>query len=334
LQGDGRICVRALGLILVVVGHIPAASPYVLKCIYAFHMPLFFFLAGFSVGEDKIGLPWHACLKYAARHYLVPYVVFFLISFLVWFAGGILKGTPAATEQALFGLLYGNLASLIVNPVLWFLPAIFSVGMLYRLARSCLQARPAAVLFLITAVVVMALPDPVSAPLPWGVDVALVASLFYAVGHGVRAWDSGGEWLRRHVWLVALAGTLGVMLVAIWNGKPNLARLQFGDSNVLYLCGAFSGIGATLAWAQLIRPSRVFGWIGRSGMVIFPLHTLFFALITAVGRVGFHLPPQFQYHGFHWVFVYALISLAICYPVERMFNRFAPALIGRLPRVA
>ena len=323
--------VRSIGLLFVVVGHIPAASPYVLKCIYAFHMPLFFFLAGFSVGEDKIRHPIGAYLRHACGHYLVPYFVFFLISFLVWFAGEILKSSPVSSVQALFGLLYGNLASLVVNPVLWFLPAIFSVTLLYRLVRGSLKAWPAVGLFFFTALFVMVLPDPISAPLPWGVDVALVATFFYAVGHGARTCDSALAWLRSHAWLVTISGTLAVMLIGIWNGKPNLARLQFGESNVLYFCGAFSGIIATLALASLIRPNQLFEWIGRSGMVIFPLHTLFFALITAIGRVGFHLPPKFQYHGFYWVLVYAIGSLALCYPAERMFNRFAPVLIGRKP---
>jgi len=331
LQDDGKILIRALGLILVVVGHIPAASPYLLNCIYAFHMPLFFFLAGFSVSEDKVRRPLSDFLKHCCRHYLIPYLVFFLISLVVWFVGGVMKGAPGSLCRAGFGLMYGNLDSLLVNPVLWFLPAIFSVSVFYRIVRIWLGVWMSAGLFAFTAIVVMALPDPVSAPLPWGMDVACVAGLFYAVGHGLRTLDRIEVRQTDYVCWITLAGTLVVMLVAIWNGKPNLARLQFGNSNILYLLGAFAGVAAVLGWGRLLRSNRVFEWIGRSGMVIFPLHTLFFALITGLGRVVFHLPPQFQFHGFYWVVVYSLVSLALCYPVERLFSRYAPVLIGRMP---
>src|SRR5689334_711901 len=71
---------KGIGIILVLLGHTPIPVEYKLF-IYAFHMPLFFFIGGLFLNMEKSS---DVFFKDKIRSLLLPYIVFAVFSYLVW----------------------------------------------------------------------------------------------------------------------------------------------------------------------------------------------------------------------------------------------------------
>ena len=72
---------RALGIILVVLGHV-SQEPNTVIFIYAFHMPLFFLLSGFLFNRHRYDLRTFIIRR--SQKLLLPYAFFYLLTLLWW----------------------------------------------------------------------------------------------------------------------------------------------------------------------------------------------------------------------------------------------------------
>ena len=110
---------KGIGIILVVLGHV-TKNEALSSFIYAFHMPLFFYIAGMFL-RDKPGFT-----KSHARSLLIPYIFFGFISFVYWILIELrfrdLGGGSKISE--LINLIYPTSMHQ-CNVVLWFLPCLF-----------------------------------------------------------------------------------------------------------------------------------------------------------------------------------------------------------------
>ncbi|OYW16811.1 MAG: hypothetical protein B7Z52_07870, partial [Burkholderiales bacterium 12-64-5] len=75
---------KAIGIVLVVVGHSPGLNPFIKHVIYSFHMPLFFFISGLLLTEIKLALPYRAYFSALWKGLVLPYLFFFVVSYLYW----------------------------------------------------------------------------------------------------------------------------------------------------------------------------------------------------------------------------------------------------------
>lgn len=62
---------KGIGIILMIIGHMPVKNEYIKNLIYCFHMPLFFIISGylFRYKDNK------ECLKNIVKKLIVPYIV-------------------------------------------------------------------------------------------------------------------------------------------------------------------------------------------------------------------------------------------------------------------
>lgn len=112
---------KGLGIYLVILGHI--ANPFN-TLIYAFHMPLFFFIAGFFIKYERPPLEF---IKSEMRALLLPYLGFMALALITTYAKCLLLSRPFSWEAQLKGaLFYMDFAHLDnYGFILWFLPALF-----------------------------------------------------------------------------------------------------------------------------------------------------------------------------------------------------------------
>ena len=138
IHGKQRIAwldfAKALGITLVVLGHIPLEAS-ITKIIYTFHIPFFFFLSGLL---DK-SKAMKDQLKHDVKALLVPYVLLYLVYYVLWLPFIFPKhpelyGSGMTFEnivsKPLMGMLLGNgyhteISTMICFP-LWFLVASLS----------------------------------------------------------------------------------------------------------------------------------------------------------------------------------------------------------------
>ena len=98
---------KVLGIWLVYLGH-SKIPPFAQQYIYAFHMPLFFFLSGYLEKEQSIG----KTIIHNIKTLIIPYVLFYILLLLTWipsrlvFHREILEGKSVLMEL-LFNPLLG-----------------------------------------------------------------------------------------------------------------------------------------------------------------------------------------------------------------------------------
>ncbi len=170
---------KGIGILFIVLGHLAGAAVHlshdmtqaffagVYKYFYAFHVPLFFVVAGMTFKKQD----WGRFLKNKFLRLLIPYFVFGLFSAIVYSfcsssSAELLNATDTTgyyrskTEGVSFctqllNLLLGGFIpnGFVGNSVLWFLPALFTVELtaqvLVRLRCSLIPGWTLGVLFLI-----------------------------------------------------------------------------------------------------------------------------------------------------------------------------------------
>lgn len=325
---------KAIGIVAVIAGHAPGVHPALVRFIYSFHMPLFFFLSGYLVRRDKLTLSVGNHLRLQCRNLALPYLIFFGISFCYWIAAGTVMSAPAVAWQAtnpLMDLLMANKTSLAVNIVLWFFPCLIVCTVFYHLLRKSLSTITTTSVAVLVGIIGLLLEDHLPFRLPWAVDTAVFGLLFYALGVQMREDGDAG---LAYTSAVFEPGLIPLYLALTWvachlNGRVDLNSLSFGRYKVLYIPTALTGIAATLALARKIKASRFALWLSQNTLIIFPLHTLFFGLLTGMGMVIFRLPLGFKEQS-GWISLgYIVAAIAMSYPASLVLQTVLPGIFGQ-----
>lgn len=332
---------KAIGIVLVVVGHAPGLDVGIKQAIYGFHMPLFFFVSGLLLTEGKLFMPARAYVAALWRTLGVPYLFFFFVSYAYWLPTHEMasRASSFATIRwwdPLLGVVVGNGDALYVNVVLWFFTCLISTALLFYFLRRYFSATFLLVALNALGMVFVLVRDPSWPRLPWGLDNALVALGFYAAGHFFRAHH---ETLRAQTStlkarLIALLLFAGGTAVAQVNGTVDLNTLQFGRSAVLYFAGAYLGIMAMFYLASGLPALNTFRWLSNNSLIIFPTHLLMYSLFTGIAVVVFGLPHDFKTSSAGWTVAFPLLALLLSYPTAHLARRMFPVVFGaRRPRI-
>lgn len=123
---------RGFAMFLVIVGHVSSVPASLGKWIYAFHMPLFFVIAGIVFRYEK-----YANLKECAidksKKLLIPYALLFIVNIPFWYINRkILDDSTATPADMLLGFVTANQKiGAMTSGALWFLPCLFLASVLF-----------------------------------------------------------------------------------------------------------------------------------------------------------------------------------------------------------
>lgn len=327
------IC-KAIGIVLVVWGHSPGISDFFGDLLYSFHMPLFFFISGYLLKTERLehGLVTQA--RELARSLLRPYVLFFVISLVYWIAtrnigSRVGKFGDLTVSDAMVSMASGLSADLFVNMALWFFPCMFVTQLLYRVAWKLVPSdRWLALGSSVFAAVLMAATLPWSTRLPWGLDIAWVALVFFSVGRCARP----GSALAQYVVALSGRGQLPILLVVVlvWlgsalsQGRVDFALARFGSRWPIYFVAAFSGIAVVFAVASRLRATLVVQWLAHNTLIIFPLHALFINLGSGLAKM---LGVAGHYDQLASL-LFTLWAIACTVPAAFLLKRYFAPLLG------
>ncbi len=347
---------RFYGILLVYYGHFveqilylgnaTAALQY--KFIYSFHMPLFYFLAGYVASEQKLKWPFARYIKYQAASRLLPYFLFTLLMIPLHLA---FQGNMILFDKSsLSGYLGGGLRTLLGLPVFniptWFLASLVSVELLHYLMGRHLNTQRK---LLLTATVSYLFGYflnlkfnffSISDPFRWNYWLAHEAFTvypFYLLGllmHRRRTLIGPQNPLH-----LAL-GALICALVVLYTFPLNQGPFRFLDAVVILLGAhgnillfpftALVGILCVLLLARLSPPVWALTALGRNVMVIFCLNGVFYHFLNH------HLAKWFVAHsdGGPWALTAMAVgvttaSLLLCLPVVVVLQKYLPQLVGR-----
>ena len=275
---------KGIGILLVVLAHndLQAFAPFLHQFIYAFHMPLFFFLSGMFF-KPEIG--FFELLKKRFDSLLKPYFfsIFLIYFFAVFFDN---TGFPVVALR-ISKALYAN-GFFLDWVAMWFLPALFTMNLaafgFYLLFRRFTSPWPrwiGLVLMQVVGVLTLDTFVPVNLPLlgevnglPFSIDLALVGGFFFILGREVyrnvpEKWF-GSKWM--------LAGS-AVVLFGLLLYSPATVDLNIRkwDAPLINTLEALAGITFVLAVSWLVGrgPSWLvsfFSYMGRISIVILIFH--------------------------------------------------------------
>ena len=293
---------KAIGIISVVLGHM-AFPKDIVTALYAFHIPLFFFLSGLTF---RTNLPFDAFLKKKFRTIMVPYFFMAVVTLLFWllrsrFDHGIAPFDPI---HLVLGIFYGTATNgyLDFNVPLWFLPCLFVTELLlYAVCR--LPGRWPAIAVALCVVCGFLLNyaeyfEYIPFHLPWGADIALVVLGFMALGYSIKGWVG----MDRPAFVPGLWAVLGLptcVALGLWHGRIDIAtacftsnlNLPYAAGAALFIAAACLGIAAVLGLSKLFPKNPVLDFLGRNSLIIFGFHFSVAACIKAVLFMGLHVPP-------------------------------------------
>ena len=326
--------VKAIAMVLVVVGHAPGLNPFVMNFIYAFHMPVFFFLSGLLLSEQKLALPLRRFIVLQVRSLGIPYLFFFLLSYLYWLPTHRLAAAaktlgPMAWWEPLLGLLMGNQHAWVVNAVLWFFLCLFMTTCIYFIAKRFFSTGFLALVFSSLGIVFALFYVPSWPRWLWTLDSTLIALGFYAAGHFARAYYPQLAQLSRPRAAI-LVLVLGLVLLAgtALNGKVDLNSLVFGNLPFLYFVNAYIGIVGLWLIGMLMPSKPVLTWIANHTIIIFPTHLLLYSLFTGIAVIVLGWPHNFKESSWIWAVIFPILALSLSYPIALILGRCCPILFG------
>jgi len=308
---------KGYGILFVILGHLPVGS--LEFWINTFHMPLFFFLAGYVFRE---GDSFRVFLKKKVKGLIVPY--FFLGSVIVLYEVLISIWKDYFSAKTVVGFVLDILCQKRAWTI-WFLAVLFLMNLLfYWMVR--LVRRPG--LLCLTSVILAAMGllyyKLGGGILPWNMDVVCPAMPFMAAGYVLAKYEVHWEKLFRRKGMGLLLTVICVALAAVleWMSYQisGAGLWMFHSIYGAPLCTYPAGILGTIAVCILARmfvcgPIR---YLGENTLVYFGWHQAIMIPLSSIflNKMGFYLldtsSTQFRVNFVLGMFVIIVVVLSFC----------------------
>lgn len=337
---------KALTIFTVILGHTAGNldTPTYRIIIYAFHMPLFFILAGMSMKVKPV-LSWKD-----GKKFLYKIILAIIVPYFVW--GMIFS--QSTYDVSIPNLLYGSWEGLVqMNTLtsLWFLPCFFVAKLIAQAVISLISALripkvslACGISAVILYIVGMIVPHPEIGCF-FCSDAALTAAAFILLGVALKRSILILAQQKNYVLAICLAGSLIMFVIGTFARLDKLGLSLMCNAQYVhpfwFAWNALSGSMVIMSISMIIeRISRespfpfsvkAITFIGQHTMGIFIIHKQFLANLVMPflnNYLSGHLP----------VTVIALIGAVIMLPVSCgicvIIEKFIPQMLGQFSEPA
>ncbi len=345
---------KGIGITLVVLGHLYTSSSFAIIYIYSFHVPLFFFISGYLFKSGRYS-GYLDILKNKLLTRIVPYLFFFLVSYAIFILRvsssihlnpftlmAVDDFRPMFLQQMSFLLLSNGESLKPINVALWFMPCLFVTELLFyslhKLTSSDIKK--------ISAVLVLAAVGGyaesifVHKNLPWTIDTALTALVFYGLGYAYRGFQPSHGFSdlgnKRMAMLLFVISTVVCILFAKLNGRVDMNAHHYGNFFYFY-AGALSGIFSYLVIVPLLPGQRLLSTLGKNTLTILGTHLEVYPIaLTGLNMFARLFVPENQTLVLQddlYVFIITFLVLVLIAPIAYGINRLFPFMVGKRPVV-
>lgn len=325
---------KAFLILCVVLLHINIQEPFN-EIINIYLIPFFIFLSGIFSNPAKHPTYRNFIVEKGSR-ILIPYLAFNIITYIFWLLIGRHFGLDAdsniSTFEPIYGIIYGTSSLMYHYVPLWFLACLFSVESIYyfvfRKKQTTIYAVFTTIGFIIAGFLIYTFNQ---TQLPWSIDIAITMLVFYSVGSLLRNILITKKQSNWQLYLMLIIAALFVFIS--FNSNTNVKADQNEFGNYFYfLTGAFAGIFMLVSFFKILenwlKASRVLKFVGQNTLIILALHLISGSVIKAFSVYILDLPLSVYDNG--WIkLTYAVLSIAILYPVILLFNKYLPILVGK-----
>jgi len=320
---------KGLGIIFIIFGHSISCPDFLINYFFSFHVPLFFFIAGINFNKTLLE-DFNLFLKKRIMRLLIPYIFFNLLSYGFWIIRIKFFNIPQEVPilRPLLGILYGNGHNkwLIHNEPLWFFICLFTTQLLlFFILKFCRTKKQIIFILFICAILGYLDAKYLKIRLPWGIDVALTAVVFSGIGYLLKGQL---EAIKRlcHPLLLIFIFFLN-LFISFLNNKIDMNYNKYNNIFLFY-CGAFSGIFFWTGVSKMIKNVNVLKYIGNNSLSIFTLHIPVLIIIVKL-MIMIGIPYGIQESNILFMFIHAFFSILMIVPINYLFNKYVPFLVGR-----
>lgn len=307
--------IKAIGIILVILGHINFANEPVKEWIYSFHMPLFFFATGLTTYKKTLNKTF---VINKIQSLMVPYFVWGLIYSKLTFENVVKIGYGS----------YNSISSSDSLTSLWFLPAMFISVMIIQLLLY-ITKKPGWLFIISIALYIIALFTPdIEKGYPWCVDVSLIAAFFIILGYLFENYLC--KYITGLKWYILLC-IIGGLMTLTYSFNPVasesyvlMANKRIGDP-IIFLISSIGGCIMTYGFAKLIQELvnyRILSFIGTNTLVIFVIQKPIIAVFEKIFSI-------ISIYLFAELIITCIGTLVISCILCVLINRFVPCLSGK-----
>lgn len=314
--------VKGFTIFLVVYGH---NFPFNEKYIYSFHMPLFFMIAGFF--HPRVSNV--ANLNKRIKSILLPYFIWSIILFFFWFFITSRFGESVSFNlspiQNFIGIFYaqGDRPYMDWGIPMWFLPGLFMTFLLFFLLQMLNNRLLSLFLLMTLSIIGILYSRYFSINLPWSINIAMVAVLFYAFGfYSFKTITA----ISKRNSLIAAGGLFFINLFFYrYNIKIDMYRAYYGNE-FLFILNGISGSLFVIFFFKSFPFFNFFGFIGKFTLIILALQLIAMSFIKFVLLYGFQ---QSDFNFPEWErFVFAILQIVLLIPSFYIINKYMPILNG------
>ncbi len=296
---------KGIGIITVIGGHV--FTGLTSDVIYLFHMPLFFFIAGFLFSAK----PEKSYFKHKAKKLLIPYIVFLILFFMI---NTLLMIKSGEINLVLFLKLaainiYGGAYLKGWAGVFWFVTVFFITQQLFNIINNKVEKNKIKYLMLLSLSFAYVIGHYIKIPLPLNLGVT-----FYALPTMYAGYCFRQSRLNLNLCVALIISTLGVFLLLSY---PDLMKLDMKSS--IYGLPIFSFILSIAMITIIIRISSfkilkndILVFAGKESMIIMYIHQF---LHLAIAKVLF----KNEYVIFLFTVIISLIMSYVFYKTKKIF---------------
>lgn len=329
---------KGIGILLVVWAHILLVG-WTHRFIYAFHMPLFFFMSGYLFNSVK----YHSFkdfLKKRFRRLIIPYLIYSVSTWAIWAIFRYL--THSNVESYFMPLLQTVIAQgsgefLVHNSALWFIPCLFAVEIIYY--YICKAGDIAAIALCIAFAVFNSIMASIFGEsymftLPWNLDAAFYALPFYGIANIIHKHYSHELLLAKVNQNRIIAITTTVVLTAIlYYLSVFFQECSMGSSSYqceiyVFIFRAFIGCFALIIFSMLLANLHMpkfitnsLSWCGKNSLDIMCLHIPIKGVVIILIGKALHPMTDVSESGALSAIAF-IITMIVCIPMIFAINKY------------
>ena len=353
---------KAIGIYFVILGHLVIFNYKEFRFIFAFHMPLFFMLSGIILWKKRDqNDSLKQFLKRIIKHYLFPYFLALLLSFLQCYL------LPIGSRNLEIMFSADNIKNWYEGYFIfsyfsssWFLLCMFWAQLFFFLLRKIKRKTNSVVYVLIWitwgAVAIFAKdifsPIPYFNRMPLLIDTSFMATVFIGIGFlfqkGVDYFFSDRndiqfiknirEHLESSFFLRMIVGGLVAVLCGILvyfvscKGQTyvNMLDLEYAKP-FRYLLGGFIGSVMVICLAVALENVAVLRFIGQNTLVILLVHEVIYSVVISLINRFWNLRLNAMGMRFDYIcFLISIITMFLSVCISMLVNAIKKKLIKQL----
>lgn len=326
---------KTVGIWLIVLGQMKISS-HIEKFIFAFHLPLFFFVAGYL---EKNGKTLKETIINGIKALIIPYIILYGLFYIYWFFIGFLHHPELYANEPLiyamgkpiagmvFGIARSTQYSTMLNASLWFLVGLFFIKMIHKIIAILCKERMEYYMVGVGIVIIsMFILKYIHKPIIFSIDCAILAFPYFAIGNiaqrkgMIKLIEKNNTLLNI---ILSFICYVGIFIAVKYNGQVDISNFIYGKDSLLFYTLGMTGIIATICLSTVYKHEvKILSIISNGTILILAFHNL---LNLYIYRILSIFVSEINFIG---IIIISMANIALTTVPIIMAQKYFPLVLG------